>query len=69
MLIDDMGGHGRALEALGESVRNIVKDGEDLNNDDYIDLINNVRSKLIVNYQGWLSKTISPPYYSFTYTS
>ncbi|CAI2183769.1 1785_t:CDS:1, partial [Funneliformis geosporum] len=53
MLINDMGGHGRALEALEVSVRE-----KDLDNVNFIDLINNVRSKLIDNYQGWLSKTI-----------
>ncbi|CAG8580579.1 16609_t:CDS:2 [Acaulospora morrowiae] len=53
MLINDMGGHGRALEALEESIS-----GKDLDNIRFIDLINDVRSNLSKKYQGWLSKTI-----------
>ncbi|RHZ89391.1 hypothetical protein Glove_15g40 [Diversispora epigaea] len=52
MLINDMGGHGRALEALEESIS-----GKDLDNINFIDLINDVRSNLNNKYQGWLSKT------------
>ncbi|RHZ64406.1 hypothetical protein Glove_325g15 [Diversispora epigaea] len=52
MLINDMGGHGRALEALEESIS-----GKDLDNINFIDLINDVRSNLNDKYQGWLSKT------------
>ncbi|CAG8577635.1 530_t:CDS:2 [Funneliformis caledonium] len=52
MFIDDMGGHGRALEALGEAVVN-----KDMNKLNYIDLINNVRMNLTYNYSGWLTKT------------
>ncbi|CAG8438877.1 10974_t:CDS:2 [Acaulospora colombiana] len=52
MLIDDMGGHGRALEALGE-----VLNDRDLSEVNYIDLINDVLSALIKNYSGWLNKT------------
>lgn len=52
MLINDMGGHGRALEALGDSIK-----GKDLDNINFTDLINDIRSGLIKNYQGWLSKT------------
>ncbi|CAG8601927.1 6732_t:CDS:2 [Acaulospora morrowiae] len=52
MLINDMGGHGRALEALEQSIR-----GKDLDNINFIDLINDVRSNLGKKYQGWLSKT------------
>ncbi|CAG8448871.1 8972_t:CDS:2 [Acaulospora morrowiae] len=53
MLINDMGGHGRALEALEESIR-----GKDLDNINFIDLINDVRSNISNKYQEWLSKTI-----------
>jgi hypothetical protein len=52
MLINDMGGHGRALEALEDSIG-----GKDLDNVNFADLINDVRSELNKNYQGWLSKT------------
>ncbi|CAG8702519.1 13720_t:CDS:2, partial [Funneliformis mosseae] len=45
MFIDDMGGHGHALEALGEAV--VDKDMIKVN---YIDLINNVRLNLKYNY-------------------
>ncbi|CAG8534814.1 6778_t:CDS:2 [Acaulospora morrowiae] len=52
MFVDDIEGHGRALEALGE-----VLDGKDLSEVNFIDLINDVRSTLIHNYSGWLSNT------------
>ncbi|CAG8485785.1 16152_t:CDS:2 [Funneliformis mosseae] len=52
MLIDDMGGHGRALEALGEAFED-----KDLSKINFIDLINNVRLNLTYNYSGWLAKT------------
>ncbi|CAG8641889.1 5740_t:CDS:2 [Funneliformis caledonium] len=52
MLIDDMGGYGRALEALGEAVED-----KDLSKINFIDLINNVRLNLTYNYSGWLAKT------------
>ncbi|CAG8787843.1 36376_t:CDS:2, partial [Gigaspora margarita] len=51
MFVNDMGGHGRALEALGEAL-----DGKDLSEVNFIDLIDDVRSTLINNYLGWLSK-------------
>ncbi|CAG8698485.1 18761_t:CDS:2, partial [Acaulospora morrowiae] len=52
MLINDMGGHGRALEALVDSISGIY-----LDNINFIDLINGVRSNLGKKYQIWLSNT------------
>src|SRR5437588_1048088 len=45
MLVDDMGGHEHALEALEESIK-----GKNLENINFIDLINNIRARLIDHY-------------------
>jgi hypothetical protein len=52
LFIDDMGGHGRALETLGE-----ILGSRDLKEVNFTDLINDVRSTLIKHYSGWLFNT------------
>ena len=52
MFIDDMGGHERALEALGD-----VLNGRDLNEVNFTDVINDVRTTLTNHYSGWLCET------------
>ncbi|CAJ0628823.1 3565_t:CDS:2 [Entrophospora sp. SA101] len=45
MLVDDMGGHGRALEVLQNSLHN-----RDMDNCNFLDLMNNIRTQLKDRY-------------------
>ena len=51
MLVDDMGGHGRALEVLQNSLYN-----RDIDNCNFLDLMNNIRTQLEDRYNYWLTK-------------
>ena len=51
MLVDDMGGHGCALEVLQNSLYN-----RDIDNCNFLDLMNNICTQLEDRYNYWLTK-------------
>jgi hypothetical protein len=52
MLINDMGGHGRALEALDEALRD-----KDVDNINFLTIAEGIRAKLSDLYGEWISQT------------
>nr|CAG8450256.1 4513_t:CDS:2 [Entrophospora candida] len=53
MLVNDMGGHGRALEALEIAIK-----GKDLDNCNFAELMNEIRVRLVDRYSEWVCKSI-----------
>jgi len=52
MLINDMGGHGRALESLEIAIR-----GKDLDNCNFADLMDSICLSLTDCYSEWVNQT------------